>query len=418
MRASPLTVLPTVLFFGLCTACNGSEQQTDAGADSIVHEDAVPNGDRGVGQEASVDGPPADMAPDTVPKPPAKWDKAADMLEARSWHTATLLADGTVLVAGGIDSSTVHDTAERYDPKTNSWTSAGSMSQPHWHHVAERLSDGRVIVIGGCSSGQSNSCMIGVGADIYDPKNNSWTKAQPMLTSRRSHASTLLQDGRVLVVGGFDNLKDHTSIEIYDPKTDSWASPVAKLTMSRNRASATRLPTGKVLIVGGFVGLPTDAPTDTMALFDPGAGTLSVLKTKLKEARWRHTATLLDNGRVLITGGSCETAADTTCKAGDAEIYDPVTDQILPGGSPGTATIEHQATLLNNGQVLITGGSLTEKLARLFAPKQGMWSQTAQLNDARESHAACLLDDGRVIVTGGENGSSWTGTKSVEIYTP
>lgn len=389
----------------------------DAGVDMALGDYSVKDGPR---PETSADGPQGDglvdaLPPDTKPKPPARWDKAADMLEARSWHTATLLLDGTVLVAGGIESYKGVQTGEIYDPTTNAWTAAGTMVEPHWAHRAERLDDGRVLIIGGCGSGPSNLCMNGVGVEIYNPKNTTtpWSKTSPMLASRRSHCSTKLKDGRILVAGGFNSSKNHTGLEIYDPKLGTWTSPIAKLSTARNLATATTLKTGQVLIVGGFDGA---AFLNTMELFDPTAGTIKVLSANLIEARDSHTATLLDNGQVLITGGYCKVSSSSSCQVSDAELYDPVNGKILPGGSPGTVTYSHTATLLKSGAVLVAGGVMTAKLAKLFTAAG--WSQTVSMSTGREIHAAVRLDDGRVMVSGGEPGSSYYGQTSVEIYTP
>jgi N-acetylneuraminic acid mutarotase len=407
-------LLTTLLLSGAC-----SDDTTTPPADAAPPVDGVAD-TGGPGSEASVDGPGGDsvtdtIAPDTKPKPPAKWDKAADMLEARSWHSATLLKDGTVLVAGGTDSNAGLQSAERYDHTKNSWSAAGKMSEPHWHHRAELLDSGKVLIIGGCSSGQSYVCMNGVGVDLYDPANTTtpWTKATPMLASRRSHCSTKLKDGRILIAGGYNSSKNHTGLEIYDPKLGTWSSPIAVLSSPRNLGTCTTLANGKVLLAGGYDGTKF---LNTLELFDPVGGTIQVLTAKLKEARDTHTATLLPNGQVLLVGGYCKNSSSSSCQVSTAEIYDPVSNKILPGGSPGTATYAHEATLLTNGQVLVTGGTLTDKVAKLFTGSG--WSQTVYMKTGRERHAAARLSDGRVIVTGGEPGSSWYGQTSVEIYTP
>jgi N-acetylneuraminic acid mutarotase len=409
-----LTALLTTLL--LCGAC--SDDSTTPPADAAPLDSVGDTG--GPGSETSTDGPGGDsvtdsVTPDTKPKPPAKWDKAADMLEARSWHSATLLKDGTVVVVGGIDSNSGIMTAERYDPKTNSWSVAGKMSEPHWHHRAELLDSGKVLIIGGCSSGQSFVCMNGVGVDLYDPANTTtpWTKANPMLASRRSHCSTKLKDGKILIAGGYNSSKDHTGLEIYDPKLGTWSSPIATLATPRNLGTCTTLTNGKVLIAGGYDGTKF---LNTLELFDPVSGKIQVLSTKLKEARDTHTATLLSNGQVLLTGGYCKNGKTDTCQVSTAEIYDPLTNKISTGGSFGAATYAHEATLLTNGQVLITGGALTEKIAKLFTGTS--WAQTVNMKTGRQRHAAVRLADGRVMVTGGEPGSSWYGQTSVEIYTP
>jgi hypothetical protein len=339
------------------------------------------------------------------------------MSQARSDHTATLLEDGTLLVVGGIhDFDQVIASAERYDPDQNSWSDAGEMSQPRWEHVAVRLEDGRVLILGGCKEEQSVVCMVDMTAELYDPSVTSgspWTTAAAPPTSRRSLSAVRLADGRVLVAGGYDNVADYTSLEIYDPEGDSWETATAELAAPRNKGTATLLEDGTVLLAGGFNGF---APNDTLEIFDPAGDTVTPVTDTLAAARWRHTATRLDDGRVLFVGGLCD-AQMPPCLIDTAEIYDPDTGEVSPAGSPGDDFYDHEATLLTGGEVMVTGGFLTDKLVKIYDPLTPGWSGTDDLRANREDHTATLLTDGRVIVTGGSV-STWTGQTAVEIYTP
>jgi N-acetylneuraminic acid mutarotase len=335
------------------------------------------------------------------------------MLQGRAHHTATLLQDGTVLVVGGLDNNDGLASAERYDPTAGTWTGAGTMSGPHWEHRAVLLDDGKVLVIGGCGGGPSFVCMVGVGVEIYDPSvtsGNPWSQVNSMLVERRSHCATKLDDGKVLVAGGFDNQKDHTGIEIYNPQTGFWSSLPAQLSVARNLATATTLPSGKVVIIGGTDGTNFH---DSIVIFDPAGSTIQTLNAKLQEPRAGHTATLLPNGKVLIVGGRCSWDLPATCAVGNAELYDPNTDTVTQAGSPGSSALDHTATLLPIGQVLVAGGAQSPKVARLYSSSG--WAQTATMFEEYVNHAAVLVG-GKVIVIGGEAGSFYDGSKNVEIY--
>lgn len=399
-------------------------------------DDTTPPDDQGIADGPVADGPVADGGPgqdgviDAVPgdtwRPPAKWTTGPDMLNKRSRHTATLLADGRVLVVGGIHNYKGLTSAEIYDPKQNKWIAAGNMSTAHWAHTAHRLDGGRVIVIGGCSTGPSNVCMNGVGVDLYDPNNKTkpWSKGTAMSADRRSHCSVKLKDGKILVAGGFSSSKDHTSIEIYNPGTGFWSLPTATMSTSRNQMACVTLKNGRVALIGGWDATSSPGqlkPLGTIAIYNPSNGTLKLAGGKLKEPRAQHTATLLPGGQVLITGGECD--ADPSkpphCKVNSAEIYDPVTDKVVPAGSPGKRTVYHQANLLaTTGDVIVTGGLITEKVAMLYQPKASMWTQTKMMAYPHEYHAAVLLNDGRLLVTGGEPGGYYDGSTKVELYTP
>jgi N-acetylneuraminic acid mutarotase len=390
--------------------CSDSGRPADSSVDQGVR-------DHQAAPEMRADGTkkPDLLLPDTKPRPPAKWDTLASMAQARAVHTVTALKNGKLLVAGGASDdygASPLKSAELYDPAAKTWTSAGEMSTPHWGHAAVLLDDGRVLVVGGCSTEYTFSCMLGTGADLYDPQSGSWKVAKPVLSFRQSLCATLLQDGRVLVAGGFDNLTNHTSIEIYDPKADAWSSPLAVLSTPRNKATATTLKNGKVLIAGGTDGIKV---LDTIDLFDPATGTMKTLSAKLSQPRWLHTATRLADGRVLFVGGACDLQLPA-CDVANADLYDPATDKVVPAGSPGTGVRYHTTTLLLDGRALVTGGLGAKTRSLLFDAATLSWGTTADMTTGRVDHAAALLGE-RVIVTGGMDKSD-VALSSVEAYTP
>jgi len=299
-------------------------------------------------------------------------------LTAIRWgKTATLLQDGRVLVAGGYNcgdagSDGVWASAELYDPGTGTFSATGSMDEPRSRHTATLLADGRVLITGGIT-GQSPVASVSVvfasyehamtaetaesitlsSAEVYDPKTGAFSGTGSMGDFRDSHTATLLGDGRVLVVGGGgEGYASRTSTEVYHPATGVF-SRTGSLKSGRWLHTATLLQDGRVLITGGRS--PHDSDYDTAELYDPATGTFT-LTGSMHEARQEHTATLLPDGRVLIAGGYQQDAVHWDVLS-SVEWYDPGTMEFTPIGSMGEARSGHTATLLKTGRILIVGGS-------------------------------------------------------------
>ena len=149
----------------------------------------------------------------------AVWNTNYPMSAARSYHTASLLPNGKVLVAGGLNSSGVANSAELFDPATGKWTSTGAMTTSRYIHTATLLPNGKVLVAGGCT--QTGFSGVTASAELYDPTTGTWTSTGTMTTTRGYHVATLLPNGKVLVAGGvINNSQAVTSAsEIYDPAT-------------------------------------------------------------------------------------------------------------------------------------------------------------------------------------------------------
>ena len=385
------------------------------------------------------------------------WNLTAPMSAARGGHTATLLLDGRVLVAGGEGSPGASVSAEIYDPVTENWSPTGSLGAARVLHTATLLTDGRVLAAGGLGAG------VLASTEIYDPATGAWSSTGLLATSRHLHTATLLLDGRVLVVGGHDGSGFVASAEVYDPAAGVW-SPAGELNTGRWLHTATLLPDGRVLVAGGYdtsgalaetqLYDPTAAPgsawstTGAMTtnramhtasllpdgrvlvaggssssshlpgaeVYDPAAGTWS-LTGSMATQRAVHSATLLVDGRVLVAGGT----ADDSHYLASAEVYDPAAPggPWTPTGTLGTARCSHTTTLLADGRVLVAGGFGNNSYlatAETYDPVTGKWSPTASLSTARSHHTATLLADGRVLVAGGRNNNSRFA--SAEIYDP
>src|SRR3954451_23000028 len=206
------------------------------------------------------------------------WSNAASMHIARTGQAAVLLKSGKVLVAGGFapgDPAATNGgytkTAEIYDPETNSWEQTGDMSAARYQPTMTLLDDGRVLVAGGSGDTDNLGAVPLASAEIFNPDTGAWSDAAAMSAGRANATATLLKNGRVLVVGGYDDATgDLTSAEAYHPDTDTW-SPAGALAEARDSATATALPNGDVLVAGGDGG--KGAALATAEVFDASAGT-------------------------------------------------------------------------------------------------------------------------------------------------
>jgi hypothetical protein len=333
----------------------------------------------------------------------------ASMGTARVWHTATLLANGKVLISGGVNTTAPITTAELYDSVTAKFSqTTGSPIVERFSATATLLNNGKVLLIGG--KGADGELAT---ADLYDPATETFAATTGnMSTERAYHTATLLGDGTVLVSGGLNLAGDTNgtpvaSAEIYDPATASFTLLAASMSTGRFFHTATLLGNGKVLITGG-----ASNGTSSMSaeLYDPATKTFTPTGN-LTVAREGHASTLLNSGRVLLTGGAATFAGDSTTTA---ELYDPGTGSFTATNSMTSKRSAHSATLLKNGQVLLAGGSAvfygggesnSLSSAELFDPTTGSFTATADMTAVRESHTSTLLGGGQVLVVGGANGT-------------
>jgi N-acetylneuraminic acid mutarotase len=339
----------------------------------------------------------------------AGWSAAASMRTARTGHTATLLRNGKVLVAGGFDGGYLAS-VELYDPASNTWLAAGLLANARSDHSATLLPDGKVLVAGGYKGmevvgGESIGIYL-ASTELYDPASNSWTAGAALATARAAHTATLMQNGTVLVAGGTGNAGNHSSAEIYRPQGNAWTAAGA-LASPRQRHTATLLPNGKVLVAGG--GFSTE-------LFDPAANAWTNAGDGLEpfQAPLSQTATLLPNGKVLAAGGYARNLGNYkfTNTFDTTNLYDPAANAWTAGGKLASARLLHSATLLPDGRVLVAGGgyswflnsiSDTYASSELYDPATNVWTAAAALGTARVEHTATLLGNGRVLVVGGRD---------------
>jgi uncharacterized repeat protein (TIGR01451 family) len=344
------------------------------------------------------------------------WTATGSLASARQGQTATLLQNGKVLVAGGVNDAGVYlSSAELYDPGAGTWSSAGSMSTPRSGDTATLLASGKVLVAGGFVPS------IGVlsSAELYDPAANTWTLTGSMTDTRHGFTATLLPSGEVLAAGGGDSSIVVASAELYDPTTGKWSATGTMVGGPRWLHAATLLASGEVLVAGGQSGTTCGfggfEAMKSAELYDPATGTWT-LTGSLTGARHDFTLTLLPSGKVLAAAGALDCGG---IALGSAELYDPSKGVWSSTGSLATARSSHTATLLPSGLVLVAGGLAgglnTPPLAsvELYDPAAGSWGFTGAMGTARGNHSATLLPN-EVLVAGGDTSTGSTAT--AELY--
>lgn len=342
----------------------------------------------------------------TVGIPPV-WMPTGKMDVARRGHTATLLADGKVLIVGWISAS-----AEIYDPATGIFTTTGNTLFNHGQgSTATLLEDGRVLIVGGTTSQQS--------AEIYDPATDTFVQTGSLNAVHSYHTATSLYDGRVLIAGGQDSNfsggpQTHSVAELYDPVTDTFIL-TGNLNISRSSHAATLLSNGQVLITGGFT---TTTPGSgvgliTAELYDPATGVFH-LAGDIYDPGSEHIATLLPNGRVLLVGSN-----------GLAALYNATTAKVSAVGSMITPRRNTTATLLNDGRVLVAGGfnkaagyTVVFNTTEIYDPDSKTFYTGPDMTIPRWEHTATLLKTGEILVAGGSPSDGRVLNSTAEVYYP
>jgi len=357
----------------------------------------------------------------------SSWSQAASMSMDRADTTASPLPDGRVLVAGGSVTRPGRDTlyltsAEIYDPATDTWSPAASMPGQRADHTATLLPNGRLLVAGGYWFNEPMPFNFLIDVELYDPATDTWSPAASMNEARAGHTATMLPSGKVMVAGGRATdgramvSPPPPGVELYDPVTNTW-SQAAGMAHIRAGHTATLLQSGAVLVVGG---------TDTAGaeLYDPGTNEWSSTGS-VAEARKGHTATLLPSGKVLVAGGRVVQIVSEPAQWASTEIYDPVTNTWSQAADMVQPRVEHTATLLPNGNVLVAGGAgggdtpfnqTTTFLAsaEIYDPATDTWSLADSMTNARSAAEAVPIPGGRVLVIGGRG--QLTSLSSCEIF--
>ena len=339
--------------------------------------------------------------------PAGNFTAVGSMTTARVGHTAALLPNGKVLIAGGWDGFQDLASAELYDPSTRTFAPTGSMTTARAGHTATLLPNGKVLIAGGTQDGTRATSVF--TAEIYDPSTGAFTSTGDLTSiggEVDAGVTTLLPDGRVFVAAT-------NNAELYDPQSGTFTptGPYAGTSFPYG-VTVTLLTNGKVLVTG----CADSCTVGVTELFDPQSGTFGVTGPMMLKyfPDYGYTATLLTDGRVLFLGSGDFNFAD-------AEVYDPAAGTFAFTGS---ATENHQvapASRLTDGTVLVAGGQVAggdgNGDAELYVPATGTFEFAGEMTVGRHSHTATPLPDDTVLITGGF--SIWPDpTSSAEVYKP
>ena len=327
---------------------------------------------------------PSAATPSPVPGPGGVWIATGPMGTPRSGLSAVRLLDGRVLVAGGSNGDLDLTSAELYDPASGTWSATGAMVHPLGDFPATLLRDGRVLVSD-----------VTDGAELYDPASGTWSATGSLDAGVGVHSATLLANGKVLVDGGTPRL--------YDPDSGTWT---ATGHMDQWNYTTTLLSDGRVLVVGG------EFPSSKAHLYDPDTGAWTAT-ADMRERHQRHdgdhiTATLLKDDTVLVTG------------RGKSELYDPARgtwtatrDQPKLDRTAEPLFASDSATLLLDGSVLLAGPDGAE----LYDPTTGSWAVIGSMPCCNYGTSATPLLDGTVLMAGGVTTADGA-VSAAELYVP
>lgn len=347
-------------------------------------------------------------------------------LLTHAFHTATLLTDGTILLAGGTNGATVLPNAEVFDPKTQGFAlAATTLKYPRQQHSASLMPNGRVLLAGGFttlpSTGPTNT------AEIYFPDTRVFLETAPMISSHSQHVAVTLPNGNVFVAGGYKGLNTVTgSAEIYSSTSVAWTAAADMTTLGANRKRAisagVQLKDGRIMLCGGT---NESGILSSVIAYDPSANSWADL-APMPSALRDHTATLLFDGRVLVAGGN-----DGFGETASSFVYDPTGNTWTVVNPLGTPRFGHSATLLPNGSVLVSGGVQQSALVggsaanavkdlEFYLPELGAWGGgrggSVLSQGARAFQTTTLGSDGQLYFLGGADGSIGTG-QSANFYT-
>ena len=329
----------------------------------------------------------------------------------RAAHTMTALHDGRVLVAGGFTTSGAANGAELYQPAAGTFAPLPPMRTTRHSHTATLLPDGRVLLAGGY--GEAGTIIN--TAELFDPASKTFTPTGSLAAARADHIAVLLDNGKVLIAGGLGpGWAFLSSAELYDPTTGRF-SPTGSMTTARESHVAVGLRDERVLVVGGHNGQRRNLTLLASAeAYDPVTGRFSRVGD-MRIRRHKHDAVLLPDGRVLVTGGSDE--RDDRGVYDSSELFDPGSGTFSAGPSLQHGRYKHAGTgrVLPSGSVLIAGGA---PQAEIFDPRTRSFTTVPGApRMAGQFSAVALLPGGGALITGGY-GNGTGPRSSTWLYRP
>lgn len=356
----------------------------------------------------------SDPAEPAAQEPIGTWVATPEVVNIRGTAVVLPVGEGQVVATGGGVSAIALPATEVYDVTEGRWTATGDLGQARRGHQGVSLPDGRVLVAGGIAEGE-----LLATAEVYDPATSAWQPTGVMTAARLGHSLTVLRDGRVLAAGGTtpnaqqatgggQTIRPDSSTEIWDPATGQW-TPASPLSSARFEHTATMLEDGRVLVVGGLGardGGSTVSPLDSAELFDPSAG-IFVATGRTAEGRTNHAAVRLPDGSVLVAGGAGGASGDVSLAS--AERYDPRRGTWSRADAMAEPRSGASATLLSGGRVLVAGGESVDRgvrrtlaTAELFDPADGSWRPAARMSCPRSEHWGVAVPGGGALVVGGD----------------
>lgn len=296
-------------------------------------------------------------------------------------------------------------------PAVGAWAASPDLVSIRGTTTAVLLKDGRAVAIGG-GVGQQGLAAV----EVFDPASGVWQATTPMNQARRGHQAVLLGDGRVMVAGGINEGELLASVEIFDPGTSRWTT-VAPMSVPRLGNTLTLLTNGNVLVTGGTSadtasgagGGQTIRPDATAEIYNVAANRWTNTSGGMSTPRFEHTATALDDGRVLIAGGQGPPISGVAGALVSTELYDPAVDSFRKSNDMSDARFNHTALKLPDRTVMVIGGAggtngdTSLSTAEVFNPGDGSWTAAGALTGSRSGHVATVFPDGRVLVAGGES---------------